>query len=719
MRVLTDTSQAKPKINKNLFAFRKLLWCHDKRTFYSVFSVDMKRIVSSHFFFTMKVEIGWKAVVLFVSLILSTEVKARSSISDFVVDSDCHFEYSKSSGEIQSPNFPLDYPVNKVCKWTIIAPINDHIVLQFISPFSVEPGSTRGVCDRDFVEVFDGPTSRGERYCNSNGRVPEEKIVSNTNVLHVVLKSGNRTKLGRGLFHAKYRRKPCSKILTGSGGSFGSPNFPTLPYPADKECIWEIEAPKGKVIELYIPYFKMNTDSDCHFDFLNVKDGNNSSSKQLGHFCHAEDRKPYPTFPIRSTGSSMYVQFKSLQGAVSQGYGFHAYYKTVDHCHGSLQGKSVSFTSPGFPGQSGPGEECDWSIEASPGKSVMLTFQTFDITKHFNPQSESGEICTDNYVKVYDGNNDLTLENSLGTYCNAKPVPNVILSTTNKMFVKLRRTSQNIGKGFYATYFEVDPYNIYEGCTEKSHDLVFKCRNGRFIQCQWKCDSADDCGDNSDEINCIKADSVPEKQKRHESIQSYIIIILSITGSAVAIVCVAFIVDRLRRKRHAHSRNRRGRRRRSRRPRITLPDEAPLTDDPSTPPPSYEVAVSSVCSMGQFPCAGHSTIVTSHTVAVGSDIVTEIVPNEGGTSTGSLENSVMPELSPEQQSHVSSERPLTTPPQQSNRPNETLNVPEVGFSGVHLNLAAEMTTETGSVEAEGTAIISESPPASDSTPLIS
>lgn len=659
----------------------------------------------------MKIE--RKIVVLFVFLILTTEVKARSSILDFVADSDCQFDYSKSSGEIQSPNFPLDYPKNKICKWTITAPTNDHIVLQFISPFSVERGSVAGGgCDRDFVEVFDGSTSRGHRYCNSYGRYPEEKIVSNTNVLNVILKSGNETKLGRALFRAKYTRKPCGRILTGTGGSFGSPNFPSLPYPADKNCIWQIEAPKGKVIELYIPYFKMNKYSDCHFDFLNVKDGKNSSSKQLGHFCHAADHKPYPTYPIRSTGNNMYVQFKSLQGAVSQEYGFHAYYKTVDHCHGSLQGKSVSFTSPGFPGRSGLGQECDWSIEATPGKSVMLTFQTFDIAKHFDLHSEGGEICTDNYVKIYDGNNDLKLANSLGTYCNAKPVPNVILSTTNKMFVKLRRTSQDIGKGFYATYFEVDPYNIYEGCTEKSHNLVFKCRNGRFIQCQWKCDSADDCGDNSDEINCIKTGSAPETKKKHESIQSYIIIILSITGSAVAIVCVAFIVDRLRRKRHTHSRNRRGRRRRSRRPRITLPDETPLTDDPSTPPPPYEFAVSPVCNIGQFPCAGHCTTVTSHTVAVGDSMVTEIVPNTVGTSTGSLETSTPQHLEPEQQSLENSERLSTTPPQQNNRTDETLNV-------VFTDVAAEVTTETESAEAEGTAVISESSPTSDSAPLIS
>ena len=600
---------------------------------------------------------------LVVLIFFPTEVVARFSILD-QVDSDCQFEYSRSSGEIWSPNFPSDYPKNKVCKWTITAPENDQIILEFTTPFSVEGGSIPGgVCDRDFVEVFDGSTSRGYRYCSSRGRLPEEKIYSKTNVIHVVLKSDNGTKLKHGYFHAKYTRKPCGGVLIKTEGNLGSPNFLQQPYPAEKECIWQIEAPKGKVIELFISYFKLNKNSDCHFDFLNVRDGRNSTSKQLGHFCQAKDRQPFLTFPIRSTGNAMYVQFKTVLGGVDRVYGFHAYYKTVDHCHGSLRGKFVSFTSPGFPGGGNFHQECDWSIEATPGKSVMLTFQTFDVGSHAILQSRNEKPCAHNYIKIYDGENDQKSDRSLGTYCNAKPVPNQILSTTNKMFVKQRRTSQSFGKGFYATFFEVDPYNIYEGCTEKSHDLVFRCKNGRFIQCQWKCDSADDCGDNSDEENCIKKDSyVTETSNHKNSIQSYIIIILSITGSAVAIVCVAFIVDRLRRKRHSHSRNRRGRRHRSRRLRITLPaDETPLTDDPTTPPPPYEFAVSSVCGGG--PCSGITT-VPSQTVVVGDGVITEILPSENSihTLSSSLNTDTIQELQTQQEiSQQTSERSLTLP----------------------------------------------------------
>lgn len=32
----------------------------------------------------------------------------------------------------------------------------------------------------------------------------------------------------------------------------------------------------------------------------------------------------------------------------------------------------------------------------------------------------------------------------------------------------------------------------------------FTCANGRCIQQRWRCDRDDDCGDNSDEINCLQ-----------------------------------------------------------------------------------------------------------------------------------------------------------------------------------------------------------------------
>ena len=39
---------------------------------------------------------------------------------------------------------------------------------------------------------------------------------------------------------------------------------------------------------------------------------------------------------------------------------------------------------------------------------------------------------------------------------------------------------------------------VAEGCTESE----FECDNGNCITASWECDTNNDCGDNSDELNC-------------------------------------------------------------------------------------------------------------------------------------------------------------------------------------------------------------------------
>lgn len=57
----------------------------------------------------------------------------------------------------------------------------------------------------------------------------------------------------------------------------------------------------------------------------------------------------------------------------------------------------------------GKSMDCDWTIEAEPGKNVHLTFLTFDI--------ESNKDCEYDYVEVYSGLDSSVSQASYGRFC--------------------------------------------------------------------------------------------------------------------------------------------------------------------------------------------------------------------------------------------------------------------------------------------------------------
>ena len=49
----------------------------------------------------------------------------------FFFSADCGGEINMDSGQLQSPNYPKNYPNNKDCHWIITAPFGFVVVLDF------------------------------------------------------------------------------------------------------------------------------------------------------------------------------------------------------------------------------------------------------------------------------------------------------------------------------------------------------------------------------------------------------------------------------------------------------------------------------------------------------------------------------------------------------------------------------------------------------------
>ncbi|XP_078598475.1 uncharacterized protein LOC144874327 [Branchiostoma floridae x Branchiostoma japonicum] len=113
---------------------------------------------------------------------------------------------------------------------------------------------------------------------------------------------------------------PCeTQTLTNDTGSFTSPNYPSN-YPDRQVCRYEISVTPPKVVRLTFTDF----DSEEHFDFVYVYDGNTADATHLlGTF----DGTTIPR-PLTSTESSMVVKFETDSYANFKG--FQAYYSAVD-----------------------------------------------------------------------------------------------------------------------------------------------------------------------------------------------------------------------------------------------------------------------------------------------------------------------------------------------------------------------------------------------------
>uniref|UniRef100_A0A8C8A8U4 CUB and zona pellucida-like domain-containing protein 1 n=1 Tax=Otus sunia TaxID=257818 RepID=A0A8C8A8U4_9STRI len=132
---------------------------------------------------------GWNLVVIGDVLI--------DSINDI-----CGGLLFNSSGTLQSPSYPLNYPDNADCLWQIQVTNNFRIMLTFGSI------QLQGGCNNDYIEIYDGPPKTSPllgRIC-SNSHLT---YTSSSNFMTVRFHSDSRYS-NRG-FHAEYQSFPADQ----------------------------------------------------------------------------------------------------------------------------------------------------------------------------------------------------------------------------------------------------------------------------------------------------------------------------------------------------------------------------------------------------------------------------------------------------------------------------------------------------------------------------
>lgn len=116
----------------------------------------------------------------------------------------------------------------------------------------------------------------------------------------------------------------CGGTYTEPAGLIQSPNFPS-PYGSNKDCVYVIALDPGKAIQMNFLSFDIEGSINCIYDYIEVRDGDNSNSTLIGRFCGPAEQTP-PA--VVSTHNYLWVKF--VTDSSVHNLGFVANYSSID-----------------------------------------------------------------------------------------------------------------------------------------------------------------------------------------------------------------------------------------------------------------------------------------------------------------------------------------------------------------------------------------------------
>ncbi|XP_059613843.1 cubilin homolog [Phlebotomus argentipes] len=298
------------------------------------------------------------------------------------------------------------------CTWTIISddPVGKLTLtiseLDFFK-FDVENRT------QSILEVFDGDSTNATLLGSYNDAPPT--LYSSGNAITLRMNSEPNHELiisGFKLFYSVFENF-CGGDLKAESGQFASPMYPK-PYPANIECIWNIEASPGNKILVEFSEFILADSPTCSEEYVEIRE-KNGGGKLLGVFCGSNQ-------PTNLTASeSLWIKFRSGSDVINEMRKFYAsfaYQRLVE-----ITDKDEGFvTSPLFPSSIYRSIDYKWRITVDFGSVISVSVKDVYIL---------GDCYL--YVQIYDGFNEDAPE--LGEkICGVEPQESVT-SSSNVIFI--------------------------------------------------------------------------------------------------------------------------------------------------------------------------------------------------------------------------------------------------------------------------------------------
>ncbi|XP_011185073.1 cubilin homolog [Zeugodacus cucurbitae] len=377
---------------------------------------------------------------LFVRFISNKEHNEKGFKASYkILKSQCGGVLTSKTGVITSPNYPLNYPADARCEWTIEVNLHHSITLT-MEEIDMENYYS---CEMDYVEAYEGANSDSDRpaeeekllfkECGSSESSQNEWITT-TNAAVVRFESDDSIQ-GKG-FKLSYKEN-CGQRIQIVDDDIG---YIAIGRNAitNETCEWHLVAKDlSKHVQFTPTHVQLSPlislsemlEEECMEQGVKIYDGVDDTAALRSKFC-----KTHPS-NIISNGHALTI--KVPMNVTTE---FEGFYQLMDNwCGGYYMSLSGKFSSPYFPSTYPVNIDCEWYIMASEGNSLVLTIESFN--------TELSDGCNKDYLEVRESTESGRL---MGVFCgNDIPSP---ITGLQSMWIKFASDNDGVGNGFVASY---------------------------------------------------------------------------------------------------------------------------------------------------------------------------------------------------------------------------------------------------------------------------
>ncbi|EFN85186.1 Neuropilin and tolloid-like protein 2 [Harpegnathos saltator] len=252
----------------------------------------------------------------------------------------------------------------------------------------------------------------------------------------------------------------------------------------------QTRADKGMLLKLdFRDKFKLEDSPNCHFDFLEVRDGQHGYSNLLGNFCG-------PNFPPEITSKTRYLWLRFHSDENIEGDGFKAVWTMIprpthpgvppepEPCIVNVTGMQAIIHSNDVKDRKtlaekeGVALDCMWVIRVEDGWKIQLTFDSFKLQR---PNE-----CDANFVDIFKDRTDMSAREK--NFCGS--IADTVVLSNNIAHMRFYAEPKAANSSFEALMTAIrDKEGGEKSCRENEYD----CEDATCIAAELLCNGKGNC----------------------------------------------------------------------------------------------------------------------------------------------------------------------------------------------------------------------------------